>query len=234
MFKFDLTLKADNREELLKLIETTNFDDHITEYTSVIHVEVWDDDDVEPPTACGAYEIHSFSTRHTNYKNPDDLPGVNDMIETGQAQLLSYYEHGLCHWSLQGTGPQCQFDSVHTAGVLILSDDYFNSIKNDEDADLTKVCASIMETYTAWCNGSGYGYTLTSDDIELSDHDSCGGYLVYDDETERDFAREIAGCMPNGKNFIVTIEDPESGNCPIDLADIDKALDHWEEIAANV
>lgn len=93
------------------------------------------DPDVESPCEYGSWKLHSFCSRHVNYKHPselglglylgpDGLPpieniGLKRKLEVGTAFILSYFEHGDGCWSLRGEGPQCQFDSTQIAGLLV-------------------------------------------------------------------------------------------------------------------
>ncbi len=61
--------------------------------------------------------ILSLNRRHSNF----DPAGVEQAIEHNpDAVPLSYYEHGLCLWSVAGELPlaaRCRWDSVSFAGV---------------------------------------------------------------------------------------------------------------------
>jgi hypothetical protein len=124
----------------------------------------------------------SFSRRHTSFVHPDELDlksiSMRRKFACGTAFFLSYYEHGLCRWSLLGGGPRCQWDTVDGAGVLIwqgkasnLGADYVERAKRAE---------SMLEAYTDWCNGACYWYSLDEVDEngdEVGCVDSCGGFI---------------------------------------------------------
>ncbi len=117
-----------------------------------------------PPDPCddGDWEIKQFNRRHKHYVDPDsfrDNDGVHlsaemhTMLDSGEAYLLDYFEHGNCMWSISGSGPQCQWDNSRGAGFLVA--------KNVEDLPADKesrrkLAVSFLEWYTNWCNGSIY------------------------------------------------------------------------------
>lgn len=158
----------------------------------------YDRDAENPANYDGQWTIYSFGRRHCNYKDPDDffesrkvdgrwvhVPksiGLRRKLETGTAFLLSYYEHGACQWSLAGTGPQCQWDSVSFAGLLV----WEHPVKDmgaKTYAEREKDAEQFLETYTNWCNGYVYGYiieeevTLPCGHTETKDVDSCWGFF---------------------------------------------------------
>lgn len=93
------------------------------------------DQDCENPLEYDGWKLHSFCSRHRNYKHPSELGlglylgpdgmppveniGLRRKLEVGTAFILSYYEHGDGCWSLKGEGPQCRFDSTQIAGLLV-------------------------------------------------------------------------------------------------------------------
>jgi hypothetical protein len=138
------------------------------------------------------FKLYSFSNRLKSYRAPSDFFDDNgrprmwlrNKLRAGTAFLLSYYEHGGCVWSLRGEGPQCQWDSVDVAGVLVWErkpgDLQPTYAKRRESAKTT------LETYTSWCNGEVYGYsvdevvTLPCGHTEEKDVDSCFGFYGND------------------------------------------------------
>jgi hypothetical protein len=46
-------------------------------------------------------------------------PGLRSKLRTGLAFFASYYQHGRCVWFLPGEGPNCPWDSVRVAGLLV-------------------------------------------------------------------------------------------------------------------
>ena len=111
--------------------------------------------------------IHSFSNKHASFKHPDDLPECPDKV------FLSYYEHGLCRWSVEGEihSGNCHhwaWDGVERAGAW-LPDKYLLELAEQsglkpgskERAKKMKEWASCAcELYTAWCNGEVYGINV--------------------------------------------------------------------------
>lgn len=151
-------------------------------------VTLWYDSDIQNPAEFdSAWTLYSFSRRHTSFKDPseffpDGKPsiGLRRKLEVGTAFLLSYYEHGNSVWSLRGTGPKCQFDSVDVAGILLCKEPKNMGAKTLE-ARRTDA-GYFVDIYTAWCNGDGYGYqieeevTLPCGHKEIKDVDSCYGF----------------------------------------------------------
>jgi len=167
-------------------------------------IKVWHDEMPDNPCDGDDWKIHSFSRRHGNFTHPDDLgfdengqpeKELQAKIDKGLAFPLSYYEHGQCLWSLQGGGPQCRWDSVSLAGLLVWEGD--DDVHQDENVEeRTKWATAFVEMFTQWCNGEVYGYTIEAfkvcgcckQDVELSDEEagldlpSCGGYYPSDIE----------------------------------------------------
>lgn len=154
---------------------------------------LWHDQDAESPTEYdGAWKLYSFSRRHKAFKHPDHFfedgalnAELQRKLDSGLAFLLSYYEHGLCVWSLKGTGPQCPWDSVDVAGILVWEHAEDEMGATTVEAR-TKDAASFLESYTAWCNGQVYGFTIEDErtlpcgHTERVDLESCGGYYGND------------------------------------------------------
>jgi hypothetical protein len=115
---------------------------------------------------------------------------MKDKIENGLAFRLQYFEHGLCRWDLAGQGPQCRWDSVQFAGMLILVNpwDGWEELNFNQKQ---KWAQNFLEVYTNWCNGCCYWYKIEKvtscehcgHEI-LEDVDSCGGYIGYKDVKE--------------------------------------------------
>ncbi len=151
-----------------------------------------DQDPLNPMDEDGQWKLYSFSRKHVNYEDPETLglgdlgldgrpvvrnPGLRRKLERGLAFFVSYYEHGGCAWSRLGKGPQCPFDSVRIAGLLIWEDPASNmGAKTFEDR--AKDADAFLESYTAWCNGEAYGYSIEDPEEEVED--SCWGFLAPD------------------------------------------------------
>lgn len=153
-------------------------------------VKIFHDEDAESPMEFdGSWTLYSFNRRHVNYKNPAAFFGdfgepndeLKEKLNVGLAFILSYYEHGSCIWSRQGMGQQCQWDTVGVAGVLVWEhkpDDLAKTIEERaKDADI------FLATYTAWCNGEVYGYSVEEEvkkpcgHMEIEHGDSCYGFF---------------------------------------------------------
>lgn len=151
------------------------------------------DDAEDPHDFCGSWTLHAFSRRHHHESDPskffDDrgrpLIGIRRKLEVGTAFIVSYYEHGSCVWSVEGTGPQCQWDNVRKAGILVWEHPVADMGAKTYEAR-QKDAASFLETYTCWCNGEVYGYsvdevvTLPCGHTEIKHIDSCGGFFGND------------------------------------------------------
>lgn len=137
------------------------------------------DDSPSDPLEYTGWKLCSFNRRHVGYQGPDEfLPpslGLRRKLEVGTAFMLSYYEHGLCRWSLQGQGPQCQWDTTRTAGILLWEGDLKDLPKGYDKRE--KWAESMLETYTCWCNGEVYGYSIEEDGVQ---GDSCFGFYGND------------------------------------------------------
>ena len=146
------------------------------------------DHDVErPDSTYDGWKPISFSRRHNNFVHPDhyclskpENIGLRRKLEVGLAFWLSYYEHGLCRWSLRGEGSQCRWDSVDIAGLLI-----WTGKPSDMGArtyeDRAKDARNFLEEYTDWCNGNCYWFSLEDHQKIL---DSCGGFIGTEPLTE--------------------------------------------------
>ena len=116
------------------------------------HVKTWHDPDTEGPNDWdGIFQLVSFNTRHTSFRDTSDvfrcdecgdvpgddyhgdIPADADEWERENyhaykpaeeiAFMLNYYEHGLCRWYVApGASPvDMQWDGVYNAGVLLLN-----------------------------------------------------------------------------------------------------------------
>jgi hypothetical protein len=144
--------------------------------------------DVElPDSMCDGWKPISFCRRHKNFEHPDlyclnkpENIGLRRKLQVGLTFWLSYYEHNLCKWSLGGEGPQCRWDSVDIAGLLIWTGKPSNmGAKTYEDR--ASDARNFLEAYTDWCNGQCYWFSLEDDQQLL---DSCGGFIGMDQLAE--------------------------------------------------
>jgi hypothetical protein len=148
----------------------------------------YDADVEQPDSGYDGWKPVSFNCRHRNFEHPDryclharENFGLRRKLQVGLAFWLSYYEHSLCRWSLHGGGPQCRFDSVRTAGILIWTGKP-SAIGAKTYTDRATDARHFLEQYTDWCNGSCYWFSL--DDHEGNLLDSCGGYIGTDQLAE--------------------------------------------------
>jgi hypothetical protein len=205
-------------------------------------VKLWHDDCPDDPSI-DDWKVYSFNRRHHNNAQPGDVGFVEDddgllvigpdlqaKLKSGLAFQLSYYEHGQCAWSLSGEGPQCRWDSVRFAGLMVWEQDEGNmGAKSYEDR--RKDAQQFIERYTQWCNGEVYGYhieavknccacgsTVDAEDECDLDLPSCGGY--YPDGIEGMVADMKEHIGDDWQSFDVTFEEQH----PYGLADRCKAL----------
>lgn len=135
--------------------------------------------------------ILSLNRRHRNF-DPD---GAEAAIEHNHdAVPLSYYEHGLCLWSVAGELPpvaRCPWDSVRFAGVWLPDAETLESARNYSGFTrrmfMRKRARQACAAYTQWCNGDLYGYEierlLTCGECgadQAESLDSCWGFFGLD------------------------------------------------------
>jgi len=146
------------------------------------------DFDVErPDSTYDGWKPISFCRRHSNFEHPANYclnkrenMGLRRKLQVGLAFQLSYYEHGLCTWSLRGEGPQCRWDSVDIAGLLIWTGRPTDmGAKTYEDRRID--ARNLLEEYTDWCNGNCYWFSVEGAELPLH---SCGGFIGTDQLTE--------------------------------------------------
>jgi hypothetical protein len=108
--------------------------------------------------------ILSLNRRHGNF----DPAGVEAAIASNpDAVPLSYFEHGLCRWSVADELPascRCPFDSVAFAGVWLPDPETLASARHDGGLArrhfMRKRARQACDAYTAWCNGEIYGFAI--------------------------------------------------------------------------
>jgi hypothetical protein len=146
------------------------------------------DNDVECPGNFGEeWKPVSFCRRHRNFEHPDNYrldrrenAWLRRKLQVGLAFWLSYYEHGLCRWSLQGEGPRCPWDSVEVAGILMWTGKPSGlGAKTYEDRG--KDARAYLEEFTDWCNGDCYWFSLEADGMPPV---TCGGLIGTEHLTE--------------------------------------------------
>jgi hypothetical protein len=161
----------------------------------MLTVKLEHDSDIECPNTNGdgQWTLHSFGNRHVNHTDPEKFElyrnrkgelasrnrPLNRKLQNGLAFILSYYEHGNCMWSRSGHGPQCRWDNVQVAGILVWehkADDM--GAKSYEDR--AKDADAFLNTYTSWANGEGLYYCIEDENGETID--SCGGFYGCDSD----------------------------------------------------
>lgn len=162
----------------------------------------------------GQWRLYSFGTRHSNYKDPEELgispergadgtpkvtnPGLRTKLRVGLAFWLGYFEHGNCLWFRRnkrpaGTEGDFRWDGVDLAGILVwehppdeMGARTYEDRGKDADAFLTE--------YTAWANGEGCGYKLETDAGE--DVGGCWGFYELEwlmENVEGDIGKDYEG-----------------------------------------
>jgi hypothetical protein len=153
-------------------IETTTIERDGQAY----RIRIYPDPDVPNPLEDWSEmgTILSLNRRHSN-----DLRGsVDDLLEENpDAVPLSYYEHGLCLWTVAGElppGADCPWDSVGIAGFWLPDAETLESAKNyggfTRRMFMRKRARQACDAYTQWCNGEVYGYEVAR--VTTCDH--CG------------------------------------------------------------
>ena len=108
--------------------------------------------------------ILSLNRRHVNFDPGRRRGGDRDNPD---AVPLSYFEHGLCLWSVAGelpAGARCPWDSVGFAGVWLPDAATLESARNYGGRTrrhfMRKRARQACDAYTQWCNGDIYGYEI--------------------------------------------------------------------------
>ena len=127
--------------------------------------------------------IHSFSTRHGNYLDPDK---AFEMKEADPDVVpLSYFEHGQCMWMIADgptpAGVEFQFDGRRYAGIWVPDDCIRESYRGQDGKSraewMRDQADRCCEIYTAWCNGDIYQYTIEDEDGDVVES-LCGTYYL--------------------------------------------------------
>jgi len=131
----------------------------------------------------------SFNSRHITFQHPNDIEQDEDMV------LLSYFEHGNCLWGVKGTMngmPDFRWDGTDTAGVWYPDD----CLRKEADMEglkkgtperakrMEEFAAQACETWTQYCNGEVYGYSVRIYKLlKLEDGSPVDAIGVYEDES---------------------------------------------------
>jgi len=147
-------------------------------------IRIDQDSSAENPNNYGILKVVSFNTRHVNFQDP------NTLNDSEILTFLTYYEHGLCRWSVGADRPAkgwndfdwSDFDTVGIAGAIVLQDKvapselkWFQTLLNDENRkdDLQKIFEATASEYTSWSNGEVFHYEF-NEVVKSSVCSNCG------------------------------------------------------------
>jgi hypothetical protein len=129
---------------------------------AVVFVNIEYDQDTANPLedSDGMGRIRSLNRRHINSITSQDE--LDELLKDKDAVTLSYFEHGLCLWDVQGgerisACPDVRWDGVGFAGVWTPDDAARESLDieekdgKDRRAMARKTRSSVV--YTSWVNG---------------------------------------------------------------------------------
>lgn len=147
---------------------------------------VQDDDCGNPLEDCdGIGAIKSLSRRHRNHIDREEAEQI--LSDDLDAVALSYFEHGLCKWDVEGSMggmPDFQWDGVSFAGVWIpdtcVRESYTGQDGKTRREWMIEQAASACKEYTSWCNGDCWGVCVDVFDAKTGDKlsdDACWGYV---------------------------------------------------------
>ncbi len=175
----------------------------VTRVTQEPKLKIWNDEAPESPRVWS--NLGYFITSDSNYHSPDENKQLEDIIsntadyvsdqeehmeaikrqvqELMDEKVLAIYpvvkyEHGNVSYSL---GTAHGFDHSNN-GFYIITDKSIKECGTEEKLWEENIKGEL-ETYTKWCNGEIYGFTLLDDEGETED--SCGGF--YDVEDIREY-----------------------------------------------
>jgi len=127
-------------------------------------VDLYHDPDAPNPLEDGDEMgmILSLNRRHRCF----DPAGIEDAIESNPDVVpLSYFEHGLCRWSVADEGPARRlWDSVGFAGLWLPDDATLASARpyggRTRRLFLRIRARQACDAFTRWCNGDIYGFEV--------------------------------------------------------------------------
>jgi len=200
-------LKAELKVELSSDGET-----HVIGEDKIVFVTLEPEQGAENPlTDCDGFgSIFSFSTRHSNFKEPAEIfenpdAPLNSAFRSRfeDAVLLSYYEHGACRWAVRGTMTagnthHYSWDCVSLAGVWI-PDEYLMCEASGltgakRIAKMTEWAEQACKVFTDWCNGEVYCFNCVAYKLKTTDSGE-----VYDELS--DYRFEDALSEENGMGY---------------------------------
>jgi len=120
----------------------------------------------------GSWKLYSFNRRSIFWRHPDNfirrvegdkiIPaniGLQRKLDRGLAFWLQYYEHGLARYDIRNEGPQCAWDTVSLAGLLIWERPAKElGLKTFEER--RKSAKAFLELFNKWMIGDVYTYCL--------------------------------------------------------------------------
>jgi hypothetical protein len=148
--------------------------------------------------------------------------------------LLNKYEHGGVHYSVSGTKsyPDEQWDVSHGCAIYLPSDyiqaEYRKMKRTDGEGaayeHFVKGSNETLDSYSDWCNGDVYGYSVITFDKEGNelDCDQCWGYIGTDNgnEEKRGVMKHIILSDELNKlmeNIIIEKVSPEKAELPFKI-----------------
>ena len=182
----------------------------------MLRLQIDNDPDTSSPDD-GGWKMVSFYDKHINSEDREDYFGVKLVedrvqycvpniglrrkLQVGTAFTLDYFEHGECSWRIGSDDyPQGLLLWLHPPSHMGARD------LEGRTADAT----AFLESYTDWCNGRCFWYSLTRimscptcnniDDGLDEDIDSCGGYIGSDHMLD-----EIKGLLDEFPDESVTV-----------------------------
>jgi hypothetical protein len=148
--------------------------------------------------------------------------------------LVDKYEHGNVHYSVSGTNSygNDRFDVAHGCAVHIPSSyvqSEFRKMKRTHGEGeayehFIKICNQTLNSYSDWCNGEVYGYTVLTFDTngEELDCEQCWGYIGRDNAQNEKLSvikniivsEELNKLM---ENIIIEKIDPKNVSLPFKI-----------------
>lgn len=141
--------------------------------------------------------------------------GLRRKLEVGTAFWMIYSEHGNCEWKIlknYNVENYPKYERIRPDGILLFPHDPKEmGAKTYEER--AKDAEAFLTTYTDWCNGDGWTYSIENPEDEWAvDASACGGF--YGSESDY-WTSEIAADIKNymEQNGLTEVEwsDPNHG-----------------------
>lgn len=191
---------------------------HVIVGDKILFITIDHDSDAANPCKewDGFGSIRSLSRKHVENIDPDE---ALEILKTDpDAVALSYFEHGNSLWMVKDStapaGVEFRWDGVRFAGVWIPDQCVRESYTGQDGLTrrdwMVKQAAAACETYSQWCNGEVYGYSVEAFKARLDDDgepfdalddyrrdepifdDSCWGFYGWDS-----IESEVKGVVKN-------------------------------------